>query len=353
MAAEYHSLGCFPCEWPVRRIGDFASVKGGKRLPLGTSLIPTRTSHPYIRIVDLRGGRIDKSNLMYVPDDVFPCIARYTISSKDIYISIVGTIGLVGVVGNELDGANLTENAAKICNIAQIVERDYLSLFLRSGWGQYQIDALTVGSTQPKLALFRVEDIRVPVPPVAEQRAFAQILGALDEKIELNRQMNETLEAIARAIFKSWFVDFDPVHAKVEGRWRKGKSIPGLPAYLYDLFPGRLVDSELGGIPEGWATWQLKNVLIESNVRIGEQEAPEYSSTNVGLQLRSERFKKSLSASSAMNKVIRKGFLVFGLSRRILNFGLMRDPIGSVSSAYKVFEVNQQAVSADLSDSAS
>jgi type I restriction enzyme S subunit len=86
----------------------------------------------------------------------------------------------------------------------------------------------------------------VTLPPLPEQRAIAHILGKLDDKIELNRRMNETLEAMARALFKSWFVDFDPVRAKSEGR------DPGLPKPLADLFPARLVDSELGDIPEGW-----------------------------------------------------------------------------------------------------
>ena len=73
--------------------------------------------------------------------------------------------------------------------------------------------------------------------------------------------MNETLEEMARALFKSWFVDFDPVRAKMEGRWRPGESLPGLPAHLYDLFPDRLVDSELGEIPEGWEVKALGDVI--------------------------------------------------------------------------------------------
>lgn len=87
---------------------------------------------------------------------------------------------------------------------------------------------------------------------VEEQRAIAHILGTLDDKIELNRKQNETLEAMARALFKAWFVDFEPVRAKMEGRWQRGQSLPGLPTHLYDLFPDRLVDSELGEIPQGW-----------------------------------------------------------------------------------------------------
>jgi len=90
------------------------------------------------------------------------------------------------------------------------------------------------------------------VDDLRSQTAIAHILGTLDDKIELNHKQNETLEAMARALFRAWFVDFEPVRAKIEGRWQRGQSLPGLPAHLYDLFPDRLVESELGEIPEGW-----------------------------------------------------------------------------------------------------
>jgi type I restriction enzyme S subunit len=106
-----------------------------------------------------------------------------------------------------------------------------------------------------------LQRIRVRIPPLQEQRAIAHILGTLDDKIELNRRMSETLEAMARALFKAWFVDFEPVRAKMEGRWRRGQSLPGLPAHLYDLFPDRLVDSELGEIPEGWKIGTLGDLV--------------------------------------------------------------------------------------------
>jgi len=102
------------------------------------------------------------------------------------------------------------------------------------------------GSAQASLNRNYIYPLRIRVPHPAEQRAIAHILGTLDDKIELNRRMNETLEAMARALFKSWFVDFDPVRAKAEGR------DPRLPKPLADLFPARLVDSENGEIPEGW-----------------------------------------------------------------------------------------------------
>jgi type I restriction enzyme S subunit len=103
----------------------------------------------------------------------------------------------------------------------------------------------------PYLSLVDQKRLEITLPPVGKQRAIALILGTLDDKIALNRQMNETLEAIARALFKSWFVDFDPVRAKLEGR------DPGLPKVLAELFPARLANSGLGEIPEGWTVETL------------------------------------------------------------------------------------------------
>ena len=111
---------------------------------------------------------------------------------------------------------------------------------------QFDFRVYNSGSAQPSLNRNFIHPIPVDIPHLPQQRAIANILGTLDDKIELNRRMNETLEAMARALFKSWFVDFDPVRAKAEGRDL------GLPQSLADLFPARLVDSDLGEIPEGW-----------------------------------------------------------------------------------------------------
>ena len=113
------------------------------------------------------------------------------------------------------------------------------------------------GSTFPNVSSSQIADIPYPDLNVEDQRAIAHILGTLDDKIELNRRMNETLEAMTQALFKSWFVDFEPVRAKMEGHWRRVESLPGLPADLHDLFPDRLVPSELGEIPEGWGVKAL------------------------------------------------------------------------------------------------
>ena len=133
-------------------------------------------------------------------------------------------------------------------------------------WAYYElltqdINGMDSGSAIPSTSREDFYGLSVQVPPLATQRAIAHILGTLDDKIELNRRMNETLEAMARALFKSWFVDFEPVRAKMEGRWRRGESLPGLPAEHYDLFPDRLLDSELGEIPEGWEVGVLDDVI--------------------------------------------------------------------------------------------
>lgn len=110
------------------------------------------------------------------------------------------------------------------------------------------------GAANPLITQGDLGRLMIGYPALSDQRAIAHILGTLDDKIELNRKQNQTLEAMARALFKAWFVDFEPVRAKMEGRWQRGQSLPGLPAHLYDIFPDRLVESELGEIPEGWST---------------------------------------------------------------------------------------------------
>ena len=123
------------------------------------------------------------------------------------------------------------------------------------------LDQMNTDSAVPGLNRNAAHAREMNVPPLPEQRAISHVLGALDDKIELNRRMNKTLEEMARALFKSWFVDFEPVRAKMDGRWRRGESLPGLPAEHYDLFPDRLVPSELGEIPEGWEVKPLGDLV--------------------------------------------------------------------------------------------
>ena len=161
------------------------------------------------------------------------------------------------------------------------VDSLFLYYYFNSPGGFHALDSIrrqvaVAGITGTDLA-----QLSVDIPPLSEQRAVAHILGTLDAKIELNRRMNETLEAMARALFKSWFVDFEPVRAKMDGRWRPGESLTGLPTDLYDLFPDRLVDSELGEIPEGWEVNTLNDSIELLSGGTPKTSNPEYWDGNV------------------------------------------------------------------------
>ena len=192
----------------IEKLGNIVDVKGGKRLPKGISLISTPNNHPYIRIRDLGASKILELNSAYeyVDDETQKTIARYIVSSGDILISIVGTIGLVGIVGDSLHGANQTENCVKLVNLKGI-DRDYLYYFLSSNLGQNEIKRGIVGAVQSKLPIKNIENINIPLPSLALQKSIASILSSLDSKIELNRRINDNLEQQAQAMFKSWFVE--------------------------------------------------------------------------------------------------------------------------------------------------
>jgi len=121
-----------------------------------------------------------------------------------------------------------------------------------------------------------LERILLPWPTDDERNRIASILGSLDDKIELNRRMNQTLEEIARALFKFWFVDFGPVRAKAEGRWKRGESLPGMPADMWDLWPSEFEESEIGEIPKGWRATTLDSVAEITQGSTPATSVPDY-----------------------------------------------------------------------------
>ena len=211
-------------EWKECKLGDLVTVKGGKRLPKGINLISTKNSHPYIRIRDLGKSKYLQlnSDYEYVDDETQKSISRYITNKGDVLISIVGTIGLIGIVGDSLDNANLTENCVKLIDLKNI-DSNYLYYFLSSEIGQNEIKKGTVGAVQPKLPIKNIQDIDIPIPPLSIQQKIARILSSLDDKIELNNKINTNLEQQAQALFKNWFVDFEPFGGKMPEGWKVGK----------------------------------------------------------------------------------------------------------------------------------
>lgn len=210
-------------DWKECTIGEIASVKGGKRLPKGVNLITEQNAHPYIRIRDLTEKTLElKSSYEYVDNETQKCISRYIVGTGDILISIVGTIGLVAVVGESLNGANLTENCVKLIDIREDVDREYLYYFLVSNMGQDEIRKGTVGAVQPKLPIKNIQSIKLYLPHIDIQKRISGLLSAIDCKIAQNTAINVNLEQQAQAIFKSWFVDFEPFGGVMPDDWHLG-----------------------------------------------------------------------------------------------------------------------------------
>ena len=192
------------------KLGKVATVKGGKRLPKGINLITKPNPHPYIRVRDLNGKKtleLDGS-FEFVDDETQKAISRYIVTGGDIVLSIVGTIGLVSVVGDSLNEANLTENCVKLTSLSGI-DRDYLYYYLKSSYGQQEIARGTVGAVQAKLPIKNIQDISIPFPDEVTQRKIADILSSLDAKIEVNQRINDNLYEIVNAYYTSLFKDVE------------------------------------------------------------------------------------------------------------------------------------------------
>ena len=198
---KHTDIGPVPESWEPTTVTHIATVKGGKRMPKGVSLTSENTGQPYIRVTDFTDHGVDTEHVLFVPKGYESMIARYTISSTDVYISIAGTIGLVGQIPDSLHGANLTENAAKLCVTDPNVDARFLMYALASETCQTQISAATGRNAQPKLALARTEQIKLPLPPnLDEQRDIVAILDAIDRKINLHRRKRATLDDLFKSL---------------------------------------------------------------------------------------------------------------------------------------------------------
>ena len=218
---------------------------------------------PFVNIRCLVDGRLDRQSMNCLDaEEVDNRYAHFLLDAGDYVVSSSGTIGRIAEVSQEDLPCMLNTSVIRMRPKAgSILDRRFLRYFLTSSLFQNQIESFATGSAQRNYGPMHLKMMWIVLPPLPEQRSIAHILGTLDDKIELNRRMNETLEEMARALFQSWFVDFEPVRAKMEGRWRRGESLPGLPAEHYDLFPERLVDSELGEVPEGWGVKGLGELV--------------------------------------------------------------------------------------------
>lgn len=214
---------------------------------------------PLITAKVVKSGRIETPNEFIAEEDYGTWMTRGYPQIGDVVLTTEAPLGEVAQL--KFLPVALAQRIVTLRGKRDLLDSGYLLYLMQSQEMQAKLVGRSSGTTVTGIKQSELRKIEVALPPISEQRAIAHILGTLDDKIELNRRTNETLEAMARALFTAWFSDFEPVRAKMEGRWQRGQSLPGLPEHLYDLFPDRLVESELGEIPEGWAIGSFSDAV--------------------------------------------------------------------------------------------
>ena len=262
-------------EWPTRTIDELkaksrASIAIG---PFGSRMksdcyVPAGV--PVIRGTNISDTRDVVGEMVYITPEKAEEVQSSIIFADDLFFPHRGSIGLVGIVPR--NGAPRYVQSSSMmkltCDRSQ-VEPLYLFYFFRSAQGRQELlkNASTVGTPGIGQPLSSLKAIHVPYPPLAEQKGIAAMLGALDDKIELNRRMNATLEAMARSLFQSWFVDFDPVRARLDGR-----QPAGLDPATAALFPEHFVHDEHEMLPVGWRHAAIEELCAINAWTLGKND---------------------------------------------------------------------------------
>jgi len=254
---------------------------------------------PIITVEHLGENRIIHSDLPRVTDEDRNRLARYTLREGDIVFSRVGSVDRRAHVSKAEDGWLFSGRCLRVRPKSEVIDSRFLSYFFGLSSFKDYIRKIAVGATMPSLNTHLLSDVLIYYPPLPEQKAIASILGALDDKIELNRKTNETLEAMARAIFKSWFVDFAP--------------IPGLGAHK------EWQDSPLGKIPKGWRVGTLGELVDFINERVEatpKKDREKYIALD-DMPHRSVDLAQFRSGSEVNSSIIRfkEGDILFGAMR--------------------------------------
>ena len=305
-------------EWKEYKIGDIAKTN--------TSQYSLSENWKTIQYLDT--GSITKNQISGIEEFFgntdLPSRARRKVKHGDIVYSCVRpNLCHYGYMDNPPANLLVSTGFAVITVDPNLADARYIYYFLTQNNIVQSLH--TIGeqavSTYPSIKASDIENLTISLPNLPIQHKIAAILSSLDDKIEVNRQINDNLEQQTHALFKTWFVDFYPFKAQP------------------------FVESELGMIPQGWNILTFDQFICPSSEKVFVGELPEYSVTNSGIVPRDSKFKKQLSKDSSKNKVLRKDNLVFGMSREILNWGIMEDEIGGVSSAYHVYTIDKNIIS--------
>jgi type I restriction enzyme S subunit len=226
---------------------------------------------PIITVEHLGENRIQHEDVPCVSDKDRERLAKYKLRKGDIVFSRVGSVDRRALVREKEDGWLFSGRCLRVRPDQAKIDSIYLSYFFGLPAFKEHIRSIAVGATMPSLNTYLLSTVPIYYPPLSEQRAIASILGALDDKIALNRQINHSLEAMTQAIFKSWFVDFDPVNAKAEGR-----KPYGMTDAVATLFPSHFEESEIGPIPEGWRSQPFSQIVDIHSGGTPKTNIPDY-----------------------------------------------------------------------------
>jgi len=244
-------------EWREYRLADICVPRQGIQTgPFGSQLHKkdyVNSGTPIITVEHLCNNRITTQNLPMVSDSDKQRLCKYTLKKGDIVFSRVGSVDRRALIRQEQEGWLFSGRCLRVRLDTTKADPAFVSFQFGLETFKEYMRSIAVGATMPSLNTQLLSHVKILLPPLSEQKAIAHILGSLDDKIELNRRMNETLEAMARAIFKDWFVDFGPTRAKIEGR------APYLPEPIWSLFPDA-IDPQ-SGLPVGWEKKPLPEVI--------------------------------------------------------------------------------------------
>jgi type I restriction enzyme S subunit len=255
--------GSFPDNYHLDKLEDLCVKKTGIQTgPFGSQLhnsdyVPVGT--PILTVEHLGENRILHGNIPRITEEDRERLSRYSIKKGDIIFSRVGSVDRRALVRKEEEGWLFSGRCLRVRPNPEKLDSVFLSYLMGLPSFQEYIRKIAVGATMPSINTEILSSIQICYPPLPTQHAIARILGSLDDKIELNRQMNETLEAMARGIFQSWFVDFDPIRANSEER------DTGLPQEIAAMFPDRFEEVEGWVVPRGWEVKPLDQIATFLN----------------------------------------------------------------------------------------
>ena len=189
-----------PQGWEWEKLGNIASICGGKRIPVGQSLTTVNTGHKYIRVTDMKNHSVNSNDIHYITEDIYQKIKAYYISKEDLYITVAGTIGHIGEIPEEFDNANLTENANKI--VFRQMDKKFLMYCLSSDVVQSQITAFITKVGQPKLAIMRIQNLLIPVPPLKEQFRIVNAINLTMPFVDRYESLSNDLSKLNISIFE-------------------------------------------------------------------------------------------------------------------------------------------------------